>query len=95
MFVCLFFSGGGYNYSPGRLIPPPSPLQVFDWQQERPGAEGQSDEGLNLVRERETRDSGEWLTVTARRVQETDLEPLDYDLDISREVQEQGRVQAL
>ncbi|XP_027886897.1 pleckstrin homology domain-containing family A member 7-like isoform X10 [Xiphophorus couchianus] len=70
----------------------PSSPSVFDWQQERPGAEGQSDEGLNLVRERETRDSGEWLTVTARRVQETDLEPLDYDLDISRELSKPDKV---
>ncbi|XP_032445315.1 pleckstrin homology domain-containing family A member 7-like isoform X9 [Xiphophorus hellerii] len=70
----------------------PSSPSVFDWQQERPGAEGQSDEGLNLVRERETRDSGEWLTVTARRVQEADLEPLDYDLDISRELSKPDKV---
>uniref|UniRef100_A0A3B3VTC3 Pleckstrin homology domain containing, family A member 7a n=1 Tax=Poecilia latipinna TaxID=48699 RepID=A0A3B3VTC3_9TELE len=58
----------------------------------RPGAEGQSDEGLNLVRERETRDSDEWMTVTARRVQEADLEPLDYDLDISRELSKPDKV---
>ncbi|XP_014851284.1 PREDICTED: pleckstrin homology domain-containing family A member 7-like isoform X6 [Poecilia mexicana] len=70
----------------------PSSPSVFDWQQERPGAEGQSDEGLNLVRERETRDSDEWMTVTARRVQEADLEPLDYDLDISRELSKPDKV---
>uniref|UniRef100_A0A3P9NAS4 Pleckstrin homology domain containing, family A member 7a n=1 Tax=Poecilia reticulata TaxID=8081 RepID=A0A3P9NAS4_POERE len=70
----------------------PSSPCVFDWQQERPGAEGQSDEGLNLVRERETRDSNEWVTVTARRIQEADLEPLDYDLDISRELSKPDKV---
>lgn len=97
MFVCfffvVFFVFEGVITSV--LIPPPSPLQVFDWQQERPGAEGQSDEGLNLVREGEMRDCGEWVTVTARHVQEADLEPLDYDLDISREVRDQGRAQTL
>ncbi|XP_043981239.1 pleckstrin homology domain-containing family A member 7 isoform X11 [Gambusia affinis] len=70
----------------------PSSPSVFDWQQERPGAEGQSDEGLNLVREGEMRDCGEWMTVTARRVQEADLEPLDYDLDISRELSKPDKV---
>lgn len=59
---------------------------MFDWQEERPRAEGQSDEGLNRVKESGRRQSDEWLTVTARRVQEEDLESLDYDLDISREV---------
>ncbi|XP_054890476.1 pleckstrin homology domain-containing family A member 7-like isoform X10 [Poeciliopsis prolifica] len=70
----------------------PSSPSVFDWQQERPGAEGQSDEGLNLVRERETRDSDEWVSVTARLVQEADLEPLHYDLDISRELSKPDKV---
>lgn len=62
------------------------PPQVFDWQEERPGAEGQSDEGLSLFSERRRIHLDEWVTVTARRVQEVDVEPLDYDLDISREV---------
>ncbi|KAM4734365.1 pleckstrin homology domain-containing family A member 7-like isoform 3-T3 [Anableps anableps] len=69
--------------------PPPS---MFNWQEERPGAEGQSDEGLNKVKEREKRHSDEWVTVTARRVQEADLEPLDYDLDISRELSKPDKV---
>ncbi|XP_038150758.1 pleckstrin homology domain-containing family A member 7 isoform X9 [Cyprinodon tularosa] len=69
--------------------PPPS---VFDWQEERPRAEGQSDEGLNRVKESGRRQSDEWLTVTARRVQEEDLESLDYDLDISRELSKPDKV---
>ncbi|KAM4554345.1 pleckstrin homology domain-containing family A member 7-like isoform 3-T3 [Fundulus diaphanus] len=69
--------------------PPPS---VFDWQEERPGAEGQSDEALHQVKERARRQSDEWVTVTARRVQEVDLEPLDYDLDISRELSKPDKV---
>ncbi|MEQ2248830.1 hypothetical protein ILYODFUR_023055, partial [Ilyodon furcidens] len=65
---------------------------VFDWQKERPGAEGQSDEGLNQVKESERRQSDGWVTVTARRIQEVDLEPLDYDLDISRELSKPDKV---
>lgn len=65
---------------------------MFDWQAERPGAEGQSDEGLNQVKESERRQSDDWLTVTARRIQEEDLEPLDYDLDISRELSKPDKV---
>lgn len=60
---------------------------MFDWQQERPGAEGQSDEGLNRVTEQQRKPSDEWVTATATRVQEVDVEPLDYDLDLSREVE--------
>ena len=62
---------------------------MFDWQQERPGAEGQSDEGLNRVTERRRNPSDGWVTVTATRVHEVGLEPLeplDYDLDIFSEV---------
>lgn len=59
---------------------------MFDWQEERPVAEGQSDEGWNPVKERGRIQSDEWVTVTATRIREVDVEPLDYDLDISREV---------
>lgn len=59
-------------------------MQVFDWQEERLGAEGQSEGGWNRVTERGRNQSDEWLTVTS--IREVDVEPLDYDLDISREV---------
>ncbi|XP_047452485.1 pleckstrin homology domain-containing family A member 7-like isoform X15 [Mugil cephalus] len=59
---------------------------VFDWQEERPRAEGQSDEGRNQVKERPRFLSEEWVTVTAKDIREVDVEPLDYDLDISREL---------
>ncbi|XP_029952022.1 pleckstrin homology domain-containing family A member 7-like isoform X2 [Salarias fasciatus] len=61
---------------------------VFDWQEERPGAEGQSDEGRDQVKERLRIHSDGWVTATATalRVQEVDVEPLDFDLDISREL---------
>lgn len=69
-------------------------MQVFDWQEERLGAEGQSEGGWNRERERGMNQSDEWLTVTS--IREVDVEPLDYDLDISREVRyftEDGKVQ--
>ncbi|GLD61573.1 pleckstrin homology domain-containing family A member 7-like protein [Lates japonicus] len=69
--------------------PPPS---VFDWQEERLGAEGQSDEGRNQVKERGRFQSDEWVTVTATRIREVDVEPLDYDLDISRELSKPQKV---
>ncbi|KAM9376763.1 pleckstrin homology domain-containing family A member 7-like isoform 2-T2 [Pholidichthys leucotaenia] len=69
--------------------PPPS---VFDWQEERPVVERQSDEGWNPVRERGRFHSDEWMTVTATRVHEVDVEPLDYDLDISRELSKPQKV---
>lgn len=62
------------------------PFQVFDWQEERPRAEGQSDEGWNQVKERGRIHSDQWVTAMATRIQEVDVEPFDYDLDISREV---------
>ncbi|KAM6937013.1 pleckstrin homology domain-containing family A member 7-like [Xenentodon cancila] len=68
------------------------PSSVFDWQDERPGAEGQSDEGLNRVTERERMLSDEWVTVTATRIHEVDVEPLDYDVDISRELSKPRKV---
>uniref|UniRef100_A0A669BBJ4 Pleckstrin homology domain containing, family A member 7a n=1 Tax=Oreochromis niloticus TaxID=8128 RepID=A0A669BBJ4_ORENI len=68
------------------------PASVFDWQEERPVAEGQSDEGWNPVRERGRIQSDEWVTVTATRIREVDVEPLDYDLDISRELSKPEKV---
>ncbi|XP_041795811.1 pleckstrin homology domain-containing family A member 7-like isoform X1 [Chelmon rostratus] len=68
------------------------PASVFDWQEERPGAEGQSDEGRNQVKERGRIQSDEWVTVTATRIREVDVEPLDYDLDISRELSKPQKV---
>ncbi|XP_006782444.1 pleckstrin homology domain-containing family A member 7-like isoform X4 [Neolamprologus brichardi] len=68
------------------------PASVFDWQEERPVAEGQSDEGWNPVKERGRIQSDEWVTVTATRIREVDVEPLDYDLDISRELSKPEKV---
>ncbi|XP_030281187.1 pleckstrin homology domain-containing family A member 7-like isoform X4 [Sparus aurata] len=65
---------------------------VFDWQEERPLAEGQSDEGWNQVKERGRIQSDEWVKATATRVQEVDVEPFDYDLDISRELSKPQKV---
>lgn len=59
------------------------PASVFDWQEERPVAEGQSDEGWSQVKEKDL--SGEWLKVTAH-IREVDVEPVEYKLDISREL---------
>lgn len=59
---------------------------MFDCREERLAAEGQSDEGWNQVKERGRIQSEEWVTATATRIREVDVEPLDYDLDISREV---------
>ncbi|XP_011474091.1 pleckstrin homology domain-containing family A member 7 isoform X10 [Oryzias latipes] len=59
---------------------------MFSWQEERSGAEGQRGQTLNAVKERGRAQSDEWLTVTATHIQEVDVEPLDYDLDISREL---------
>uniref|UniRef100_A0AAX7UFK2 Pleckstrin homology domain containing, family A member 7a n=1 Tax=Astatotilapia calliptera TaxID=8154 RepID=A0AAX7UFK2_ASTCA len=36
--------------------------------------------------------SDEWVTVTATRIREVDVEPLDYDLDISRELSKPEKV---
>uniref|UniRef100_A0A3P9K0N5 Pleckstrin homology domain containing, family A member 7a n=1 Tax=Oryzias latipes TaxID=8090 RepID=A0A3P9K0N5_ORYLA len=59
---------------------------MFSWQEERSGAEGQRGQTLNAVKERGRAQSDEWLTVRATHIQEVDVEPLDYDLDISREL---------
>uniref|UniRef100_A0A4W5KC07 Pleckstrin homology domain-containing protein n=1 Tax=Hucho hucho TaxID=62062 RepID=A0A4W5KC07_9TELE len=73
--------------------------QDFDLQQEqkaqveeRQGAEGQSDEGRRELKERERIQSDEWLTVIATPMRETDMEPLDYDLDLSRELSKPQKV---
>ncbi|XP_029290627.1 pleckstrin homology domain-containing family A member 7-like isoform X13 [Cottoperca gobio] len=68
------------------------PASVFDWQEERLSAEGQSDEGWNHVKERGRIRSDEWVTATATHVREVDVEPLDYDLDISRELSKPRKV---
>ncbi|XP_076588688.1 pleckstrin homology domain-containing family A member 7-like isoform X10 [Chaetodon auriga] len=68
------------------------PGSVFDWQEERPGAEGQSDEGRSQVKERGRFQSDEWVTVTATHVREVDVEPFFYDLDISRELSKPQKV---
>nr|XP_057932539.1 pleckstrin homology domain-containing family A member 7 isoform X3 [Doryrhamphus excisus] len=65
------------------------PASVFDWREERLGAEGQSDEGQSQGREKQ---SGQWVTAKATLVRETDMEPLDYDLDISRELSKPQKV---
>uniref|UniRef100_A0A8C7W6Q2 Pleckstrin homology domain containing, family A member 7a n=1 Tax=Oncorhynchus mykiss TaxID=8022 RepID=A0A8C7W6Q2_ONCMY len=73
--------------------------QDFDLQQEqkaqvveRLGAEGQSDEGHRELRERERIQSDEWLTVMATPMRGTDMEPLDYDLNLSRELSKPQKV---
>ncbi|XP_061534296.1 pleckstrin homology domain-containing family A member 7 isoform X4 [Phycodurus eques] len=58
---------------------------VFDWREERPGAEGESDKGHKEGR-------GQWVTAKATLVREVDVEPLDYDLDISRELSKPKKV---
>ncbi|XP_056243527.1 pleckstrin homology domain-containing family A member 7-like isoform X5 [Seriola aureovittata] len=70
------------------------PASVFDWQEERLGAEGQSDEGRSQVKERSRIHSDEWVkvTATAAHIREVDVEPLDYDLDISRELSKPRKV---
>ncbi|KAM3609597.1 uncharacterized protein V6R79_017630 [Siganus canaliculatus] len=70
------------------------PASVFDWKEERLAAEGQSDEGWSQAKERGRIQSDEWLTVKAVQtsVQELDVEPLDYNLDISRELSKPQKV---
>ncbi|XP_029133660.1 pleckstrin homology domain-containing family A member 7 isoform X13 [Labrus bergylta] len=67
------------------------PASVFDWQVERPVAEGQSDEGWNQVKDREKIQSEEWVTVKAH-IREVDVEPFEYNLDISRELSKPQKV---
>ncbi|XP_026166338.1 pleckstrin homology domain-containing family A member 7-like isoform X3 [Mastacembelus armatus] len=68
------------------------PASVFEWQEERLAAEGQSDEGWNQVKERGRIQSDEWVTAVATHVREVDVEPLDYHLDISRELSKPQKV---
>ncbi|XP_074489901.1 pleckstrin homology domain-containing family A member 7-like isoform X17 [Sebastes fasciatus] len=70
------------------------PASVFDWEEERLAAEGQSDEGWSQMRERGRIQSDEWVTVTTTttHIREADVEPLDYDLDISRELSKPRKV---
>ncbi|XP_077590548.1 pleckstrin homology domain-containing family A member 7-like [Stigmatopora nigra] len=67
------------NLSQGERSGAPPPASVLDWREERPGAEGQSDEGC---KERE----GQWVTAKATLIREVEVEPLDYDYDIRREL---------
>uniref|UniRef100_A0AAQ4RWW1 Pleckstrin homology domain containing, family A member 7a n=1 Tax=Gasterosteus aculeatus aculeatus TaxID=481459 RepID=A0AAQ4RWW1_GASAC len=73
----------------GTADPPPS---VFDWQEERLAAEGQSDEGWSQAKERGRIQSDGWVVATAVPIREVDVEPLDYDLDISRELSKPQKV---
>ncbi|XP_019750281.1 pleckstrin homology domain-containing family A member 7-like [Hippocampus comes] len=73
------------NLSQGERSSAPPPASAFDWREERPGAEGQSDEGHK-------EGGDEWLTAKATLVREADVEPLDYDLDISRELSKPKKV---
>ncbi|KAF7647280.1 hypothetical protein LDENG_00174780 [Lucifuga dentata] len=66
--------------------------KVFDWQEERPGAEGESDEGWTQVKERGRGQSDGWVSAIAIHIREVDVEPLDYDLDISRELAKPRKV---
>nr|XP_029524423.1 pleckstrin homology domain-containing family A member 7-like isoform X4 [Oncorhynchus nerka] len=78
--------------------------QDFDLQlvqkaqvEERQVAEGQSDEGRSELKERERIQSDEWLLVMAMPtiatpMRETDMEPFDYDLDLSRELSKPQKV---
>lgn len=59
---------------------------VFEWQEERPAAEGQSYEEWEKGRQRDRFLSDEWVTVPLKFIREVDIEPFDYDLDISLEV---------
>uniref|UniRef100_A0A3P9LPH4 Pleckstrin homology domain containing, family A member 7a n=1 Tax=Oryzias latipes TaxID=8090 RepID=A0A3P9LPH4_ORYLA len=74
------------SYVTLRRGPGSSAAKMFSWQEERSGAEGQRGQTLNAVKERGRAQSDEWLTVRATHIQEVDVEPLDYDLDISREL---------
>lgn len=61
--------------------------EVIDWQEERPIAEGQSDKGWG---QRESVQSEE--RIKAKVVKEVDREPVEYDLDISRELSKPSKV---
>lgn len=55
-------------------------------------AEGQSDEGWSHVKESRRVQSDKWVTVKATPTREVDVEPLDYDLDLSRELSKPQKV---
>ncbi|KAM9568665.1 pleckstrin homology domain-containing family A member 7-like isoform 27-T29 [Salvelinus alpinus] len=59
--------------------------------EERQVAEGQSDEGRSELKEKRIQ-SDEWLSVMAMPMREMDMEPLDYDLDLSRELSKPRKV---
>ncbi|CAL8295206.1 unnamed protein product, partial [Boreogadus saida] len=81
---------GGPPCEPGpRRRPDTAPLQGFDPREERPGAEGQSDEGPGT--ERGSGQSEGWM-YSSCVARETDLEPVDYDLDLSRELSRPPKV---
>ncbi|XP_029992862.1 LOW QUALITY PROTEIN: pleckstrin homology domain-containing family A member 7-like [Sphaeramia orbicularis] len=84
----------GRSSSSSRLPSSPSepPPSVFDWQEERPMAEGQSDEGWSQAKESGRVQSDEWVAVKATPTREVDVEPLDYDLDLSRELSKPQKV---
>uniref|UniRef100_A0AAQ4P9H6 Pleckstrin homology domain containing, family A member 7a n=1 Tax=Gasterosteus aculeatus aculeatus TaxID=481459 RepID=A0AAQ4P9H6_GASAC len=58
----------------------------------RLAAEGQSDEGWSQAKERGRIQSDGWVVATAVPIREVDVEPLDYDLDISRELSKPQKV---
>ncbi|CAL8263865.1 unnamed protein product [Merluccius merluccius] len=69
------------------------PTSVFDPREERLAAEGQSDEGRGQVTEKGRSQSDVWMMpYHAMSVREMDLEPLDYDLDLSRELSKPRKV---
>ncbi|XP_068595055.1 pleckstrin homology domain-containing family A member 7-like [Brachionichthys hirsutus] len=72
-------------------LPSDPPAPVFDWREERLRAEGQSDDGWSKAKESGRTQSDERLT-TAAGMREIDVEPLDYDLDISRELSKPQKV---
>ncbi|XP_047188995.1 pleckstrin homology domain-containing family A member 7 isoform X9 [Scophthalmus maximus] len=81
-----------YSYSRVTSGASDPPASVFDWREERLGAEGQSDEGPSRGKERGRIQSDEWVTLTPSLVREVDVEPLDYDLDISLELSKPRKV---
>uniref|UniRef100_A0AAQ4R9S8 Pleckstrin homology domain containing, family A member 7a n=1 Tax=Gasterosteus aculeatus aculeatus TaxID=481459 RepID=A0AAQ4R9S8_GASAC len=57
-----------------------------------PSGTGQSDEGWSQAKERGRIQSDGWVVATAVPIREVDVEPLDYDLDISRELSKPQKV---
>ncbi|XP_028304386.1 pleckstrin homology domain-containing family A member 7-like isoform X8 [Gouania willdenowi] len=71
---------------------PPSSSSVFNWQEERPVAEGQCDDRWDQSKETTRNQSDDRMVKTTIQVREMDIEPLDYDLDISRELSKPRKV---